>query len=113
MRRLSILAVPVLIGFSSGAYAHPKLLSATPAQNATVAAPARIELHFSERLIPQFSGADVMMTAHGGTAALGEDGRTLVITPRSALRAGRYSVSWHVVSADTHRITGNYAFTVR
>ncbi len=123
MRRLAISAALALAGLASGAYAHPKLLSATPAPNATVAKPVRVELHFSEKLMPKFSGADLMMTAHGGNAhapikvasaaALGADGRTLVITPKSPLGAGRYSVAWHAVSVDTHRVAGNYAFAVK
>ena len=46
-------------------------------------------------------------------ATVAADGRTLVIAPKSPLGAGTYSVAWHVVSGDTHRITGNYAFAVR
>lgn len=123
MRRISVLTAVALVSLAGAANAHPKLVSATPAANATVATPARVELHFSEKLMPKFSGADLMMTAHGGkahaptkvagTAAVGADGRTLVVTPRAPLGAGRYSVAWHVVSADTHRITGNYAFAVK
>jgi copper resistance protein C len=123
MRRLATLTAFALLGVASAAYAHPKLMSATPAPNATVAAPGRVELHFSETLMPKFSGADLMMTAHGGkahapmkvagTATVGADGRTVVVTPKSPLAAGRYSVAWHVVSVDTHRVAGNYAFAVK
>lgn len=122
MRRVTVPVALALLGIASAAYAHPKLVSATPAPNATVAKPTRVELHFSEKLMPKFSGADLMMTAHGGTghapmkiagtAMVGADGRALVITPKSPLGAGRYSVAWHVVSVDTHRVAGNYAFAV-
>ena len=123
MRRLATLTAFALLGVANAAYAHPKLMSATPAPNATVAAPGRVELHFSEKLMPKFSGADLMMTAHGGkahapikvagTASVGGDGRTLVVTPKSPLGAGRYSIAWHVVSVDTHRVAGSYAFAVK
>lgn len=123
MRRLALPIAFALLGVASAAYAHPKLVSATPAPNATVGTPGRVELHFSERLMPRFSGADLMMTAHGGkahapmkvagTAMIGGDGRTVVFTPKSPLGAGRYSVAWHVVSVDTHRVAGNYAFAVK
>ncbi|WP_375292533.1 copper homeostasis periplasmic binding protein CopC [Sphingomonas melonis] len=123
MRRVTVPVAIASLAFASAAYAHPKLLSATPAPNATVSAPGRVELHFSEKLMPKFSGADLMMTAHGGkahapmkvagTATLGANGRTLVVTPKSPLGAGRYSVAWYIVSADTHRVTGNYAFAVK
>lgn len=123
MRRVSVLTAAALVMFAGAANAHPKLVSATPAANAIVATPARVELHFSEKLMPKFSGADLIMTARGGkahpptkvagAAAVSTDGRTLVVTPKAPLGAGRYSVAWHVVSADTHRITGNYAFAVK
>ena len=73
--------------------------------------------------MPKFSGADLMMTGHGGTThppmkvatttQVAPDGRTLVVVPKSPLGAGRYSVAWHVVSADTHRVSGNFAFAVK
>ena len=64
MRRLSVLtAAAALVMFAGTANAHPKLVSASPAANATVAKPARIELHFSEKLMPAFSKADLTMAA--------------------------------------------------
>lgn len=123
MRRVFLPATLALVGIGGVAQAHPKLLSATPAPNATVVKPARVALRFSEKLMPKFSGADVMMTAHGGTAhppmkvaaaaSVAYDGSTLVVTPKAPLAPGRYSVAWHVVSADTHRIAGNFAFAVK
>lgn len=123
MRRIAVPTVLSLVIVASAAQAHPKLVSATPAANASVAAPARVELRFSERLMPKFSGADLMMTAHAGkaqvpmkmtgTATLAADGRTLVVTPKSSLGSGSYSVAWHVVSVDAHRVAGNYAFAVK
>ena len=123
MRRIIVPAALALLGLASVAQAHPKLVSASPAPNATVAKPARVALRFSEKLMPKFSGANLMMTAHGGTthppmkvaaaAGIADDGRTLVVTPKSPLTPGRYSLAWHVVSADTHRVAGNYAFAVK
>lgn len=123
MRRVFLPAALALLGVAGIAQAHPKLLSASPAPNATVAKPARVTLQFSEKLMPKFSGADLVMTGHGGTehapmkvaavATVGGDGRTLVVMPKAPLAAGRYSIAWHVVSADTHRVTGNIAFAVK
>lgn len=119
----SVVLPLVLLAAASAANAHPKLVSATPAPNATVAKPARVELRFSERLMSKFSGADLVMTGMKGmahppmrvpaTAAVAADGHTLVVTPKSPLGAGTYSVAWRVVSADTHRITGSHAFAVK
>ena len=123
MRRVFLPAALALLGIAGVAQAHPKLLSASPAPNATVAKPARLALRFSEKLMPKFSGAELMMTGHAGTthppmkvaaeAGVADDGRTLVVTPKAPLAAGRYSVAWHVVSTDTHRVAGNFAFAVK
>lgn len=122
MRRLTALTVSAAaLALAGAAAAHPKLLAASPAANATVAAPGHVELHFSEKLVPAFSTADVTMAAMPGmaamkmvgAAAIAPDGHTLVITPKSALPAGHYIVAWHVVSTDTHKVTGSYTFAVK
>jgi methionine-rich copper-binding protein CopC len=122
MRRLFVLtAASALVALTGTANAHPKLVSATPAANTTVARPARVELRFSEKLVAAFAKADLTMAAMPGmaamkmpsTALLSADGHTLVITPKAKLVAGRYSVNWHVVSTDTHNATGNFAFAVK
>ena len=119
----SLILPLVLLATAGAARAHPKLFLATPAPNATVAKPARVELRFSERLMPKFSGADLVMTGIKGMAhppmkvaamaTVAADGRTLVVTPKSPLGSGTYNVAWRVVSADTHRITGVHAFAVK
>jgi len=122
MRRVfGFLAAAALVTVAGTANAHPKLVSASPAANAAVAAPTKIELRFSEKLMPAFSKADLTMAAMAGmaamkmasTAGLSSDGRTLVITPKAPLPSGRYSIAWHIVSVDTHKVTGTYAFTVK
>ncbi|MEH3024081.1 MAG: copper resistance system chaperone CopC [Pseudomonas oryzihabitans] len=108
---------------SALAQAHPKLVSSTPAEGSEGAAPARIELHFSENLVTQFSGAKLVMTAMPGMehppmvvkAAVsgGGDPKTMVIVPASPLTAGTYKVDWRAVSSDTHPITGSVTFKVK
>ncbi len=123
MRTALLFATAILIA-PLPAYAHPKLLSATPAPNSRTAPTARIQLVFSERLVQQFSDADVVMTSMPGMkmhgpmkmpvrASLSEDGKTLVLTLAKPLPKGGYRVDWRVVSADTHRVNGNYSFQVQ
>lgn len=102
------------------ALSHPRLVSANPAPNATIAAPRALQLRFSERLVGRFSGASLALlgpnssTSVGGLASrLEADGKTLTIIPRAPLRAGIYRLNWHAVSTDTHRVQGAYAFRVR
>jgi methionine-rich copper-binding protein CopC len=119
-------AVIVLITgllMSSLAQAHPKLLASTPTEGAEGAPPDKIELHFSENLVTQFSGAKLLMTEMSGMVHApmpvkakvggGSDPKTMFITPTAPLTAGTYKVEWRAVSSDTHPITGNVTFKVK
>lgn len=117
------LAVAAVLA-STAAFAHPKLVSSTPADKAEVAAPQKIELKFSENLATQFSGASIVMTGMPGMAnhspmkvaakvSGSDDPKTMVITPAQTLTPGSYRVDWRAVSSDTHPINGNIAFTVK
>ncbi|WP_223547829.1 copper homeostasis periplasmic binding protein CopC [Pseudomonas sp. A-B-19] len=108
---------------STLAQAHPKLLSSSPAEGATGAPPDKIELHFSENLVTQFSGAKLLMTEMAGMAhdpmpikakvSGSSDPKSMLITPAAPLTAGTYKVEWRAVSSDTHPITGNVTFKVK
>ena len=123
MRFAPIVAAALLVA-PVAAYAHPKLVSATPAPNSVAAPTAQLKLVFSESLVAQFSGADLVMTEMPGMkmnapmkmpakAALAADGKTLVVTLPRALPAGSYKLSYHVVSTDTHSVEGNYSFKIK
>jgi methionine-rich copper-binding protein CopC len=123
MRAIQITAVAIGLFMSALAQAHPKLLSSTPTEGADGATPDKIELHFSESLVTQFSGAKLVMTEMPGMAhspmpmkakvSGGIDPKTMLITPLSPLPAGSYRVEWRAVSSDTHPITGNVTFKVK
>lgn len=114
-----------VIAFASGAQAHPRLVSALPAANSSIAATKELKLTFSETLVAQFSGISVLMTAMPGmkmtapmsvgkvTSGVAADGKTLVGTLTSPLPAGTYMLGWHAVTADTHRVEGSYSFIVK
>jgi copper resistance protein C len=118
------LAAAIAFAAPGTAVAHPKLVSASPAANTSAKAVSRIVLKFSERLTPRLSGATLTMTGMPGmadhpdmkmtgvNAAIGSDGSSIVLTSAKPLPAGTYRVDWHVVGADTHRITGTHAFAV-
>ena len=113
------------LGVSAPALAHPKLVSSSPAATATVAATNRLTLTFSEHLMPRLSGIDLAMTGMPGMAnhapmkiggvktTVGEDGKTLIAALPRPLAAGTYRVTWSAAGADTHRMGGNFSFTVR
>lgn len=58
---MAALSVPV------AALAHPKIVAATPAANATVAPTTTVRLTFSERVMPRLSSATLTMTSMPGT----------------------------------------------
>ena len=123
MRRILLTATFALAALPSVALAHPKLLSSSPAANATVAKPTKLNLTFSEKLLAPLSGVDLTMTGMPGMAdhapmpikgfKTAVDGKTMVVTLPRALPAGSYDLNWHIVGADQHKIAGKYSFSVK
>ena len=119
--------VPVLaaLALAGSAQAHTKLVSSSPAANATVAKLGKVVLTFNERVVARFTGVNLTMTAMPGmavhqpmvisgfTSAMSSDGKTLTLLLRRALAPGTYQVKWHAVGDDTHRMEGTYKFTVK
>jgi methionine-rich copper-binding protein CopC len=123
--RLDVAAMAAAMVFAGPALAHPKLVSTLPAANATVAAPKAIQLKFNEKLVPKFTGGALVMTGMPGMAShapmamgalpatVGADGKTLILTPKAPLKPGAYTVNWHAVAGDSHRVSGTVAFKVK
>lgn len=115
-RFLAIISSIPLIVASSSAYAHARLVSATPASGATVVAPRTISLTFSERFAAPFSTVEVE-DGRGRAVSLiktvSDDGKTLGGSFGAPLPAGTYRVTWAIAAADGHRMTGTYSFAVR
>lgn len=119
---LRLLAAAAFLA-SGVAFAHPKLLVTTPADHADVSAPGTIQVSFSETLMTQLSGAELMMTEMPGMTmepvkvevktVASSDAKSLVMTPARPLSAGTYRVDWHVVSSDTHAAKGSFSFHVK
>ncbi len=103
--------------FATEAVAHPKLLTSNPASGASLTAtPKYIQMKFSEGLVLPFTGLE-LKNASGkviptGKTALDGDKKKVVVPVQAELTAGTYSVSWHAVSTDTHRVSGQYTFKV-
>lgn len=109
-------AVGALLLSATAAAAHPKLEASDPAANGHVSVAAKeIRLDFSEAVSPAFSGA-VLKNAKGqavstGKASVDPKDKTVLVVPLKAkLAPGDYTVEWHAVSSDTHRITGKFTF---
>jgi methionine-rich copper-binding protein CopC len=115
MAAVTMIAVSL---FGSAAYAHPELQSAEPAAGATMTtSPKQIRITFNESVIPQFSGVEVKdqtgkVVSTGKSATDPANKKLLVVLLKEQLPAGDYKVEWHAVSDDTHRVKGNYSFSV-
>ena len=113
---LAVAAVPAT------AFAHPRLVSSTPAGDATVSKPSKIALNFSETLVAPLTGIELTMVAMPGMASHKPmpvkgfkteiKGKTLTATLPRPLPAGTYLLKWHAVAADQHRIEGSFTFKV-
>jgi methionine-rich copper-binding protein CopC len=104
----------ILMLLATPAFAHARLQKSMPAANAKVKSPQHIVLHFSEALEPAFSGA-LLLDQDGRNvsgAPVVVDGPLMTLTP-GHLAAGIYHVSWHSVGHDTHRLDGDFSFTVK
>lgn len=121
--RAKLLAIGASLGLvlaATAAMAHPKLTSSVPAADGTeraVTATKEIRLNFSEGVIAKFSGLELQdesgkPIATGTATTDAKDKKQLVVPLEAPLTAGKYRVIWHAVSEDTHRVKGEYTFTV-
>jgi methionine-rich copper-binding protein CopC len=121
MQRLfPYLAAMVLIGTSAvAAVAHAFLNQAVPPVGGTVAAsPPEIRLYFSEAIEPRFSeieltSLDGRPVKTGPSTVDPRDQMQFVLPVEPALPSGRYKVTWHVVSVDTHPTQGDFTFEIK
>jgi copper resistance protein C len=110
-------ASAMLISAGPSAQAHAFLDHASPAVGSSVpAAPSAVTLWFTQNLEPAFSAVTVTNQA-GQRVDLGNvqvppgkpDELQVGLKP---LTPGTYTVSWHVVSVDTHPTQGTFTFQV-
>lgn len=112
-----LIALVALLGAAREAQAHAFLEHATPAVGSAVhGSPHELVLHFSEELEAAFSTIHVE-NAKGtrvdtGTVHLDAHDASVLEMALPPLPAGRYHVSWRVVSVDSHVTEGTYAFDV-
>ena len=112
MKQLHILAFAALLVGATDAQAHAMLDHANPSVGGTVASARQATLYFTQQLEPKFSGAEVRNAAGArvdrGTSVSGSVMRVSLKT----LSPGTYTVSWHVLSVDTHTTQGSFSFHV-
>ncbi len=115
MRRIVIAAAAAWLA-GGPAFAHAFLKSsAPPVGSALAAAPSEVSISFTEDVEPSFSKIAVRDSAGGDVTgghvhAVAPD--TLAV-PLQKLTAGRYTVTWHAVSVDTHKTQGTFVFSIK
>ncbi|MFY9805855.1 MAG: FixH family protein [Pseudonocardiaceae bacterium] len=114
-----ICAVLGLLAGAGSASAHAVLISTDPGQGAVVATvPATVSLTFGEPVVAAADGIRVF----GPDGAEVDDGRTTHLGRSEILGVGlrrgnhqpqgTYTVSWRVISADSHPVAGAFTFSV-
>ncbi|MGY1623099.1 FixH family protein [Geodermatophilus sp. SYSU D00965] len=97
------------------AAAHAELVSTDPGEGARLAAmPSQVTLRFSEG-VSLGAGYARVLTSDGeraDTGTAGVEDATLTVPLRSGLPDDGYLVTYRVVSADSHPISGAYSFVV-
>lgn len=119
-----VLAALALVFAGTGtAFAHAKLASSVPAADSTVAtAPATVVAVFENHDALVAEGSSLKVTdASGASVDMGDssldrndpDRKTLVVSLKSGLPNGVYTVSWTAVSSgDGSTAEGTFTFTV-
>lgn len=110
-------AAAMLLAVAPAAFAHAYLKSSNPAAGATVGLhTSSLQLSFTEAVQPKFCTVTVVggMGMHAETAKpknLPGHSDELVV-PLHFQTPGSYIVTWHALSADTHKTHGTFSFTV-
>jgi len=117
MMRAALCLAALLLAPPAPASAHAMLERAEPSVGSEVTTPPRqLVLTFTEGVEPLFTTVQVRDTT-GADVAIGKprtepgnDRKVVVQLP--VLSRGKYTVTWHATSVDTHKTEGTFQFTV-
>ncbi|TWV29488.1 hypothetical protein FRZ03_37855 [Streptomyces misionensis] len=113
---LLLAVIGALLAGAGPASAHAALTGSDPAQGVVVAQPpARVSLTFSEK-VAMNEGSVRVLDPKGRPVQTGAPadvrGTTYAVNLESGLGKGTYTVTYQVVSADSHPVSGAYTFSV-
>jgi len=108
---LAALALAMVV-LAPVASAHDELVSTSPQDGSSLAAPGQVVLRFTNDLLP--IGNRVRVEGPAGPASnpsAKASGPTLTASLDPDLPAGAHRVTWRAVSADGHPLSGTFGFT--
>jgi copper transport protein len=115
---LRLAAVVALSGMIAPrtASAHAALLGSSPKNGSVLSSPPpEVRLLFSEEIVPELCHVEISGVESAsrmlGVRRDSHDARRIIV-PLSPLSAGAYTVTWRVVSADGHTVSGSLKFTI-
>jgi copper transport protein len=118
-RVLAVVAIALATGLAIAgpASAHASLISSNPTPNVVLTkAPTAVTLHFDEGVSTVGDSLRVLgpdgSRADAGTVRQTGDGSDITVDLRNATKRGSYFVSWRVVSADAHPLSGAFTFAI-
>jgi len=114
---VAVLVLWQLLAVAAPASAHAVLVSSDPQDGSRVtSAPTRVTFTFDEAVQLPTDGTAAVSDKGGaagrGAAMLGPGGHEVIVPLRADLPDGAYTVSYRVVSADGHIVTGAIRFGV-
>jgi methionine-rich copper-binding protein CopC len=112
-----ITACTALVLSGVTAFAHPRVVSATPAVGGTAkTAPSEVTIRFNEKLEPAFSSVVIRDSAgkqvDKGDAQVDKADHRIMRVSVPTLTPGVYKVEWRAVTADTHKVEGDFTFRI-
>jgi methionine-rich copper-binding protein CopC len=117
MRKTLILAALSAL-IAGQAAAHARLITGSPKNGTTVAAPSELKLTYSESL--DLSGSSLKVAGPGGAAAplgalaLDPKNKRIVHAPFTGKQTpGAYKDHWTMKTEDGHTMDGDFGFTVK
>jgi copper transport protein len=119
-RRLAAVAAvvaAVVLGTAAPAFAHATLEATSPIDGTVLTtAPKEVTLTFSETVGLPAGGLRIFddqgVRADDGRPGKADDPKTIRVGLASDLHQGTYLVSWRVVSADSHVVSGAFSFSL-
>ncbi len=120
MLRKSLLVIAVVLAAltaTPAAFAHAILQESTPSNNSVVrTSPKTVSLRFNEAVETAF-GSIRVYDCGGGRIDSGKIVRpskdSVAVTIDRRLAQGTYTVTWRVISADSHPVAGAFVFNVK